>query len=68
MEKIELYETFLYCLHAIENSNGEDDPVEFTDNWLILERIKDKMTDDEITMLEDLYFAGFIDNQAVIDA
>lgn len=68
MKKIELYEMFLYHLHAVESTTGEDDPVEFTDDWRILERIKDSLTCDEITMLEELYFAGFIDNQAVIDA
>lgn len=60
MERIRIYDTYLYCLNEIETTNGEDDPIEYTDNYLILDRMKEKLTADEIKTLETLYYAGLI--------
>ena len=35
MERVRIYDTYLYCLNEIETTNGEDDPVGYTDNYLI---------------------------------
>lgn len=68
MEKRDYYEMFLYYINILETTNGEEDPVEYTDTWRMFKQIEEELTETEINVLREIYYAGFIDNQAVIDA
>lgn len=68
MEKRDYYEMFLYYINILETTNGEEDPVEYTDTWRMFKQIEEELTETEVNVLREIYYAGFIDNQAVIDA
>lgn len=68
MEKRDYYEMFLYYINILETTNGEEDPVEYTDTWRMFKQIEEELAETEVNVLREIYYAGFIDNQAVIDA
>lgn len=68
MNKRDYYEMFLYYINILETTNGEEDPVEYTDTWRMFKQIEEELTETEVNVLREIYYAGFIDNQAIIDA